>query len=181
VAYADFVTAMMAFFLVMWIAAQDPKVRQAVARYFDNPVSFDSFGASRKPDRSGAVFDSTTTGSVPLADAVALGKGRTSYTNHGGSSPATKLVSDWLHQDDKSLKYWREQAQRELEWATLSPEVRDKLCTPQEAAARRLSRRLLEEVRREMPSKSGPLYQDLLLEALSQVNWTQVAEDLLPR
>ena len=34
VAYADFVTAMMAFFLVMWICSQDQKFRQAVARYF---------------------------------------------------------------------------------------------------------------------------------------------------
>ena len=37
VAYADFVTAMMAFFLVMWIGAQDVKVRQSVANYFVDP------------------------------------------------------------------------------------------------------------------------------------------------
>jgi chemotaxis protein MotB len=37
VAYADFVTAMMAFFLVMWIVAQNNQVRQAIARYFNDP------------------------------------------------------------------------------------------------------------------------------------------------
>src|SRR5690554_7297987 len=37
VAYADFVTAMMAFFLVMWLAAQDSRIRQAVAGYFQEP------------------------------------------------------------------------------------------------------------------------------------------------
>ena len=37
VAYADFVTAMMAFFLVMWITAQSPKVKESVATYFENP------------------------------------------------------------------------------------------------------------------------------------------------
>ena len=37
VAYADFVTAMMAFFLVMWITAQSNAVKQAVARYFEHP------------------------------------------------------------------------------------------------------------------------------------------------
>jgi chemotaxis protein MotB len=37
VAYADFVTAMMAFFLVMWLAAQDSRIRQAVAGYFQQP------------------------------------------------------------------------------------------------------------------------------------------------
>jgi chemotaxis protein MotB len=37
VAYADFVTAMMAFFLVMWLAAQDSRIRAAVAGYFQEP------------------------------------------------------------------------------------------------------------------------------------------------
>lgn len=37
VAYADFVTAMMALFMVLWITAQDPKVLQATADYFRNP------------------------------------------------------------------------------------------------------------------------------------------------
>ncbi len=37
VAYADFVTAMMAFFLVMWLAAQDSRIRDSVAGYFQQP------------------------------------------------------------------------------------------------------------------------------------------------
>lgn len=37
VAYADFVTAMMALFMVLWITAQDPKVLKATADYFRNP------------------------------------------------------------------------------------------------------------------------------------------------
>jgi chemotaxis protein MotB len=42
VAYADFVTAMMAFFLVMWIVAQNPSTKEAVAGYFRDPVAFES-------------------------------------------------------------------------------------------------------------------------------------------
>jgi chemotaxis protein MotB len=42
VAYADFVTAMMAFFLVMWLVAQSQGVRQAVAGYFKDPGIFDN-------------------------------------------------------------------------------------------------------------------------------------------
>jgi len=38
VAYADFVTAMMAFFLVMWIVAQNKPVKEAVAQYFKDPL-----------------------------------------------------------------------------------------------------------------------------------------------
>jgi chemotaxis protein MotB len=37
VAYADFVTAMMAFFLVMWITAQSKEVKKAIAEYFRDP------------------------------------------------------------------------------------------------------------------------------------------------
>jgi chemotaxis protein MotB len=41
VAYADFVTAMMAFFLVMWLVAQSNAVKAAVAGYFTDPGIFD--------------------------------------------------------------------------------------------------------------------------------------------
>ncbi len=40
VAYADFVTAMMAFFLVMWILGMDQGVKDMVEGYFSNPVGF---------------------------------------------------------------------------------------------------------------------------------------------
>jgi len=40
VAYADFVTAMMALFIVLWILGQDEKVIQSVAGYFKDPVGF---------------------------------------------------------------------------------------------------------------------------------------------
>lgn len=39
VAYADFVTAMMALFLVLWLTAQDTKVKEAIERAFRNPFS----------------------------------------------------------------------------------------------------------------------------------------------
>jgi chemotaxis protein MotB len=43
VAYADFVTAMMALFLVLWLVSQaDTKVKQAIASYFRSPGVFDS-------------------------------------------------------------------------------------------------------------------------------------------
>ncbi len=38
-AYADFVTAMMALFLVLWLTAQDEKIKQAVERAFRHPFS----------------------------------------------------------------------------------------------------------------------------------------------
>ena len=38
-AYADFVTAMMALFLVLWLTAQDSRIKEAVERAFRNPFS----------------------------------------------------------------------------------------------------------------------------------------------
>jgi chemotaxis protein MotB len=46
VAYADFVTAMMAFFLVMWIVGQSKAVKAGVAGYFRNPSVLDGAGAT---------------------------------------------------------------------------------------------------------------------------------------
>ena len=38
-AFADFMTAMMALFLVLWISSQEKKILIATARYFQNPFS----------------------------------------------------------------------------------------------------------------------------------------------
>lgn len=40
VAYADFVTAMMAFFMVMWLLNAGEKAKEAIAGYFNDPVGF---------------------------------------------------------------------------------------------------------------------------------------------
>lgn len=44
VAYADFVTAMMALFIVLWILSAGEDIKQAVAGYFKDPVGFESGG-----------------------------------------------------------------------------------------------------------------------------------------
>ena len=46
VAYADFVTAMMALFLVLWLTSQDEKIKEAVQRSFNHPFASPIPGAS---------------------------------------------------------------------------------------------------------------------------------------
>lgn len=54
VAYADFVTAMMAFFLVMWIMGMDQGVKELVEGYFNNPVGFKrAFSGGSNPISAG--------------------------------------------------------------------------------------------------------------------------------
>jgi len=49
VAYADFITAMMALFLTLWLTAQDEKIKEAVERAFRHPFSVSSEGAGVIP------------------------------------------------------------------------------------------------------------------------------------
>lgn len=50
VAYADFVTAMMAFFLVMWILGLNQETRKAIAAYFQDPLGMmKSQGGGSRP------------------------------------------------------------------------------------------------------------------------------------
>src|SRR5262245_6594251 len=62
VAYADFVTAMMAFFLVMWITSQSEDVKVAIAGYFEDP-----WGTSSSETGSSFQIPSETPGGVPSA------------------------------------------------------------------------------------------------------------------
>src|ERR1700721_903876 len=39
VAYADFVTAMMSLFIVLWLLNTSPQIKRAVAGYFNDPAS----------------------------------------------------------------------------------------------------------------------------------------------
>jgi chemotaxis protein MotB len=55
VAYADFVTAMMAFFLVMWIIGMDDKTKEAIEGYFSNPAGYkQGYGAGVSPVSAGS-------------------------------------------------------------------------------------------------------------------------------
>lgn len=51
VAYADFVTAMMALFIVLWIVGQSKQVKEYVAEYFKDP------GAFMENTKGGGVFE----------------------------------------------------------------------------------------------------------------------------
>jgi chemotaxis protein MotB len=67
VAYADFVTAMMAFFLVMWIVGMDSDVRDLVQGYFNNPVGFRrAFGAGQDPVSQGSTPVPSELQRIPL-------------------------------------------------------------------------------------------------------------------
>lgn len=64
VAYADFVTAMMALFMVLWLVSQgDHKLKASIASYFRTPGAFNT--------TSGNVFDAHTNAEEKLTTAMA--------------------------------------------------------------------------------------------------------------
>ncbi len=70
VAYADFVTAMMAFFLVMWIVAQSAQTRAAVASYFRDPGAFETTGRQGLLNGSASGVSAETPVNVDAAKAA---------------------------------------------------------------------------------------------------------------
>jgi chemotaxis protein MotB len=62
VAYADFITAMMALFLLLWLVSQgDQKLKEALANYFRNPGVFSSSSAGILPGGQGLNKEGTAT------------------------------------------------------------------------------------------------------------------------
>jgi chemotaxis protein MotB len=47
VAFADFMTAMFALFLVLWLVNQSADVKEAIANYFQDPIGFEQGGSLR--------------------------------------------------------------------------------------------------------------------------------------
>jgi chemotaxis protein MotB len=67
VALADFMTAMMAFFLVMWLVNADEEVKQSVSDYFNNPTS--AFRPDLSSDRAIPLGNKTGAGDDVLRGA----------------------------------------------------------------------------------------------------------------
>ncbi len=90
VAYADLVTAMMAFFIVLWILGAGDDVVGNVAAYFKDPVGF-SEGGTGKPIESG-----TNSGETAIFE----------------DRQRNQMLLDESERARRMEEYWREQAER---------------------------------------------------------------------
>ncbi len=59
VAYADFVTAMMAFFMVMWLVNQNEEVKTAVGGYFRDPLGSENVAGVKAEGSAGVLSQGT--------------------------------------------------------------------------------------------------------------------------
>jgi chemotaxis protein MotB len=94
VAYADFVTAMMAFFLVMWlVGATTTKQREAVSEYFRNPSPLQGKSPAPAPGMNGPGGASTSM--IKLGGTMEIPKGQ-------GPDPFNKKASGPTDEERKA-------------------------------------------------------------------------------
>lgn len=100
VAYADFVTAMMALFIVLWILGQSQEVKEAVAGYFKDPVGFTSNKGRGILDEKGgdAMIDMNLKAQMEqrAAQKAEMAKMGESIMNELSTSPEFKDLMDQL-------------------------------------------------------------------------------------
>jgi chemotaxis protein MotB len=179
VAYADFVTAMMAFFMVMWLVSQDQKVKDSVAKYFVDPVGFSLSGSSSRPVDSAGLFESEFQGQVPGAKSRSSGKGRGSMQSRENSESETALVADSILEEPSQTQRWQAEARKQLESARNVPAVREGTISEREAAKLLLARKMREQVTAEAISSTTGVYQDLVSTSLNRVDFEELAEEVI--
>lgn len=179
VAYADFVTAMMAFFMVMWLVSQDQKVKDSVAKYFVDPVGFSLSGSSSRPVDSAGLFESEFQGQVPGAKSRSSGKGRGSMQSRENSESETSLVADSILEEPSQTQRWQAEAKKQLESAKNVPAVREGTISEREAAKLLLARKMREQVTAEAISSTTGVYQDLVSTSLNRVDFEELAEEVI--
>lgn len=80
IAYADMVTAMMAFFLVMWICGMDVKTRLGIADYFSNPSALSG------PEKPSSWY------TIPAGGKPALSQGDLEQSQERGGEPESEGI-----------------------------------------------------------------------------------------
>jgi hypothetical protein len=100
-------------------------------------------------------------------------------TYNGWANYETWLVGLWLDNDAGSYEYWRDQAEECWREAPSTEEVKKGTWTREEATKFNLADQIQEEIQENSPIMDAGLYTDLLHGALSEVNWHEIAENVL--
>jgi hypothetical protein len=87
---------------------------------------------------------------------------------NGWTNYETWAVSLWIDNEESSYRYWRGEAGR------YQHDIEDQL-----DAVRVLATQLKQEISDNAPTDAPNVYSDLLTAALSDVNWAEIAENLL--
>ncbi len=129
VAYADFVTAMMAFFIVMWILGQSEDVKKSVVSYFKEPGAYSFITGKR---------------TVPIDLGLQpMGPGTEDYESKGGEGDSKESFSFFAPQE-----YWDSLAKAKgIDVKTAAEQAMQKAKSDSALAAERVAK-LGEEIKK---------------------------------
>ncbi len=181
VAYADFVTAMMAFFLVMWLVSQDQKIKESIAHYFQGPVGIDLLGETSRRSHSGGLFFNEVMGPVPGYTDRTAGRSIGSSPTPPEANSDTMAVADWVLEDKKVSPYWLKLTQELYDKARREhPDQRDEsffdsIVRPP------LIWELHHQMSQPVVNEMSGLHRELLLNSLSKIDWGAIADECLLR
>lgn len=98
---------------------------------------------------------------------------------NGWTNYETWAVALSIDNEQSSYLYWREEAERHYREAAKSDRVRKGACSAAQSATLALAEQLRDEIRDDSPLDAPTVYTDLLNAALGEVDWYQIAVELL--
>jgi hypothetical protein len=100
-------------------------------------------------------------------------------TYNGWTNYETWAVALWIDQQQSTYHYWRDEARRHRQDAPACQQVLDGNWTVGDAARYNLADKLKDHFQDAAPLVEPVVYRDLLQAALSEVDWSDIAEHLL--
>jgi hypothetical protein len=97
----------------------------------------------------------------------------------GWTNYETWVVNLWISNEQSTYCYWREQARMHRENAGECKQVQGGIWTECKAATFNLADQLEEEVTEGASRIEASMYSDLVLAALGEVNWGEIADSWL--
>jgi len=114
IAYADFMTAMMAFFLVMWLVSiASPQGREGLAEYFRTPLGVAIAGGDQKSANDSAIPANNRSSVIPLSGGDPMRT--TGEVRRADPSPTTYQQSQTETRDRQRLENLRDRLNAAIE------------------------------------------------------------------
>ncbi len=181
VAYADFVTAMMAFFLVMWLVSQDQKIKESIAHYFQGPVGINLLGESSRTSHSAGLFYNEIMGPVPGYTDRSAGRSIGTAPEPPDPDSDTMAVADWILEDKTQRDHWLKVAQALYDKARRENPDRKDVSYFNSIVKPQLIWEMHHQISQPVVDKMEGIHRELLLNSLSKIDWSAVADECLLR